>query len=271
MSGFSYRWFVSFSVVVSFVHAGASTAAGQVVAGGARVPGTTVPREAPLLNWSDVTVSEFSLGGMDAYLKKQPFRAFSLEPVEGSQRWVERSYRWDTQGMPVVDETKVYPSGVRMVYAVTGFVNVGNTWYKSAVISIAALMPIASESTAARLGTRRTVANGRGSDPATLHRAPVAQVLGYQPGLTVPHRPRRPDECLLSSEYSSKGAQLQASCVLLEPGQAVDLPNQIRIIRVGNSYRVMVAGSLVDDLAGVTIVRVGQGRYYALKGLGPAY
>ena len=271
MSGFSYRWFVTFSVVVSFVHAGASTATGQVAAGGARVPGTTVPREAPLLNWSDVTVSQFSLGGVD-YFKKQPFRVFSLEPLEGSQRWIERSYRWDTLGRPVVDETRVYPSGVRMVYAVTGFVNVGSSWYKSAVISIAALMPIASEPTATRLGTRRAgVASGPGPDPAALHRAPVAQVMGYQPGLTVPERPRRPDECQLSSDYSSKGPQLEASCVLLEPGQAVDLPNQIRIIRVGNSYRVVVAGSLVDDLAGVTIVRVGQGRYYALKGLGPAY
>src|SRR5712692_7478755 len=110
MSRHSYSWFVTLSLVVFLLQAAAPRVAGQVrpAPGGVRVPGTTGPREAPLLNWTEVTMSEFSLSLNP--LSNQPFRTFSLESVEGSQHRVERSYHWDVFHQPVVDDTKVYPT-----------------------------------------------------------------------------------------------------------------------------------------------------------------
>src|SRR6266571_4150953 len=124
MSRHSYSWLVTLSLVVFLLQAAAPRVAGQVrpAPGGVRVPGTTGPREAPLLNWAEVS-TEFSLGNSEMY-GKQPFRTFSLESVEGSQHWVERSYHFngtDLYAMPVIDNTTVYPTGTRIVQAVTGY------------------------------------------------------------------------------------------------------------------------------------------------------
>lgn len=56
-----YSWFVTLFMVVIALQSAAPTVVGQVRPGGVRVPGTTVARESPLLNWTGVTASEFTL------------------------------------------------------------------------------------------------------------------------------------------------------------------------------------------------------------------
>jgi hypothetical protein len=51
----------------------------------------------------------------------------------------------------------------------------------------------------------------------------------------------------------------------------VDLPNQLRIVRVGDNYRIVVGGSLVDDVPPIAIVRLEPGRYYVLSEVGQGY
>jgi hypothetical protein len=270
MSRHGARWSITLAVFILLLHAAAPPAAGQVRAapGGVRPPGTTTaPREAPLLNWADVTASEFSTGG-EPYGSWKPFFTYSLEPVEGSPRWVRRHYHWDASGLPVVDDTSVLPNGARVVQAVTGYYHPlggGGGWYGYPDVAVALLVPITSAPMGARPGARVGPAVQR-ADPKTLSRIPAAQALGYQRVRSVPSaQSGLPATCPRSTQYPSQGPPLQASCVLLEPGQAVDLPNQIRILRVGNNYRVMVGGSLVDDLEDVTIIRTDPGRYYSLQ------
>jgi hypothetical protein len=265
MKRHSYSWFVILFVFVFALQLAASNVAGQLRPGGVRVPGTTVAREAPLLNWTGVTQSEFTLGGgpPGSY---QPFRLLSLETVEGSQRWVARAYHWDRSG-PVLDGTEVYPTGSRMVHAVTGYskplVGGGGGWHGYPDVTIAILIPIVGTS----VGVRRVAPLNTRANPAALYRIPVAQAIGYpRVAPTASARAASPATCSLSTKYTSTGPPLQASCVLLEPGQSVDLPNQIRILRVANNYRIMVGGSLVEDLPNVTIVHA-EGRYYTLHTL----
>jgi hypothetical protein len=267
MKRHSYSWFIILFVFVFALQLEVSNVAGQVRPGGVRVPGTTVAREAPLLNWAAVTASEFTLGGgpPGSY---QPFRLLSLETVEGSPHWVVRSYHWDTSKGLVLDGTEVYPTGSRMVHAVTGYtkplVGGGGGWHGYPNVTIAILVPIAGTS----IGARRVGPLNTRANPSALYRIPVGQAIGYPQGANAPSaRAASPGTCSLSTSYTSNGPPLQASCVLLEPGQSVDLPNQIRILRVGNNYRIMVGGSLVEDLPSVTIVRA-EGRYYTLRELG---
>src|SRR5262245_13649260 len=102
-----YRWFVTLFLLVFGLQLAATKVAGQVRPGGVRVPGTSVAREATLLNWTGVTQSEFILGGGPPG-SHQAFRLLSLESVEGSQHWVVRSYHWASLG-PILDGTEVYP------------------------------------------------------------------------------------------------------------------------------------------------------------------
>jgi hypothetical protein len=267
MNRHCYRRFVTLFLFVFALQAAASRVNGQVRPGGVRVPGTTVAREAPLLNWTAVTQSEFTLGGGQPG-SYEPFRLLSLETVEGSPRWVVRSYHWDTSKGLVLDGTEVYPTGSRMVHAVTGYSKqlVGGSsggWHHSYPnVTIAILVPIATaqgSSGARRVGPLNTRAN-----PAALYNIPLGQAIGYQRvAPTASARAANPGKCSLSTAYTSNGPPLQASCVLLEPGQSVDLPNQIRILRVGDNYRIIVGGSLVEDLPSVTIVHA-EGRYYTL-------
>jgi hypothetical protein len=269
MKRHSYSSFITLVLfVVCALQPTALRVAGQVRPGGVRVPGTTVAREAPLLNWADVSASEFTLGGgpLGSF---QPFQLLSLESVGGSQHWIVRSYHWDASG-PVLDGTEMYPSGARVVHAVTGYKSnlfgsggVGGWPHKYPNVTIAILVPIATQGTG--VGARRVGPLNTRANPAALYRIPVSQAIGYKPMATAPAAgATNPGVCSHSTKYSSSGPPLQASCVLLEPGQSVDLPNQIRILRVADNYRIMVAGSLVDDVTGVTIVRAGD-RYYTLR------
>lgn len=264
-----YSWFVAFSLSAFLLHAGARTAAGQVRAAPGRgpVPGTSTQREAPLLNWSEVTAPEFCVGDCTPQ-PTGPFRIFRFESVEGSQHWVERSYHWlsGASGATVLDGTKVYPSGVRMVHAVTGYEHHLSGvcgWYGCPETSLALLIPIPSGG--ASRGVRRLGSPNDRADPAALQRIPLAQAMGYQSRPSAPVRQARTGACPASTEYEANGPRLQASCILLDPGQFVDLPNQTRILRVGENYRVMVRGTLVDDFQNVTIIRADADRYYALS------
>ena len=263
MKRYNYSWFVILFEFVFALQLAASNVAGQVRPGGVRVPGTTVAREAPLLNWTGVTLSEFTFGGGPPG-SWQPFSLLSLESVEGSQHWVLRAYHWDTAKGLVLDETYVYPTGSRMVHAVTGYSKPmfggGGGWYGYPDLTLAMLVPIVGTSVGVRrVGPLKTRAN-----PAALYHIPVGQAIGYQRvAPTASARAASPATCSLSTKFTSNGPPLQASCVLLEPGQSVELPNQIRILRVGNNYRIMVGGSLVEDLQNVTIVHA-EGRYYTL-------
>jgi hypothetical protein len=274
----AHRWPVAFPVLLLLLHAGAPTAAAQARAGGVHTPGSTAPREAPLLNWSEVTLHEFSFSSGNAWqvpLTQIVVTQFSLESVEGSQHWVGRRYHYDVSGNPVVDETWVYPAGTRMVEAVVGYTthppgipgggppSFNPTLYPE--LKLAFLIPITSNATTARRPQRTNLparVNARGSRPG-----PLAQALGYTPVSSAPARIARPQTCDASAPFAPRGPAFQAACVLLDPGQAVDLPNQIRIVRIGGNYRVVVSGSVVDDLQGVTIVRLGGG-YYTLQPLG---
>jgi hypothetical protein len=268
MSRHSYSWFVTLSLVVFLLQAAAPRVAGQVrpAPGAVRVPGTTVAREVPLRNWSEVTMSEVSFGSSNP-VSKEPFRTFSLESVEGSQHWVERSYHWPPNGLPVVDDTKVHPTASRMVHAVTGYYQQYpySGWYGWPTIRFGLLVPVAG----ARLRASRVSPPKERVNAAALQRIPVAQTMGYQRlRVAPPARVARPGApCHDSTEYPPNSPPLQASCVLLEPGQSVDLPNQTRILRVGNNYRVIVGGSLMEDLYDVTIIHT-EGRYYTLRDLG---
>jgi hypothetical protein len=266
---------VTLPLVVLLLLAGSLTAAAQVAAGGARIPGSTAPREAPLLNWSEVSHGfEYSYGDSYGDLKYVPLTEISviqirLETVEGTQRWVRRRFHYDASGTPVIDETWVYPAGTRMVEAVVGYKTPplgpprgGLKFTADPVVALKFLIPIPSDTSPARrphrvnLPARVNVVQSR---PGSL-----AQALGYRPLSSQPARSGRPEMCEASTPYASDHPPLQASCVLLNPGQAVDLPNQVRVMRVGNNYRVMVNGSVVDDLERVTIVRLGEG-YYTMQ------
>lgn len=241
----------------------AFTVTGQVRPGGIHVPGTTVAHEAPLLNWEEVKQSEFSLGDPNP-VSYVPFRTYSLESVLGQQRWVERSYHWDSSYTPIVDKITVYPEGTRIVEAVTGWSpSSRSSWYGYPDLKIALLVPIASPPPS----TPSSLINNH-LNAANLRRIPVAQALGYKRGVSVkPAQSKRPGACDLSSTYPSD-APLQASCVFLDPGQSVDLPNKVRILRVGDSYRIMSGGSLLEDLpVGFTIIHA-DARYYTLRDLG---
>ena len=275
MSRHSYSWFVALCLFVFLLQATAPTIAGQVgpVPGGVRVPGTSVAREAPLYNWSEVTMLEIQLGNKQ-FMGTDPFRIFSLESVEGSQHWVERHYHWSLDpshnpvGPPVVDNTEVYPTGTRMVYAVTGYYTPmfgPPSWSGYPSIRFALLVPVAGT----RPGALRVNPPNVRANQAVLQRTPVAQTIGYQRVRAAPPvRGRPPSACDYSTAYPPKDPTLQASCVLLEPGQFVDLPNQTRILRVGESYRVMVGESLMEDLEGVITIIHTEGRYYTLRDLG---
>ena len=129
-------------------------------------------------------------------------------------------------------------------------------------MTVAILLPIQGTSVGMRrIGPLKTRAN-----PAALYNIPIAQAIGYQ-RVTPQARVRPPGTCSRSTAYQSSGPTLQASCLLLEPGQSVDLPNQIRILRVGSNYRIIVGGLLVEDVETDTILRA-EGRYYTLRQLG---
>lgn len=234
--------------------------------GGLRAP--TVPREAPLVNWAEVTVSEFSLG-REAPWAFDPFTTYSLESIDGSAHWVWRSYKWDASKKPVVTDTKVYPTGTRIVHAVTGYSPPnGRGWLGQPNITVALLVPIASAPLSASVARRIGPLNSR-VDPAILARTPVAQAIGYVRASTAPPtRPARQPTCPRSSEYAAKGPPLVALCLVLEPGQYADLPNQTRITRTGNYYQVAVGGLAVEDLSIVEAIIRSNGAYFALNYVG---
>src|SRR5262245_50678352 len=265
MSRRTYRLFLTLFLLVVFPPAAVRSAVAQ----GRTMP--AAPGEAALVNWTNVDVPEFSLGAPP--FQKLPFRSYSLESVEGSKRWVKRSYHWDAYGELVVDSTEVYPNGSLMVYSVIGYSQTlggfggSGVWGGYPTLTFGVLIPIASS------GPIR-VAPGAlhvGPDRAAINRVPVAQAMGYQ-RLAAPRLASAAPQaaCPASAPYAPNGPPLEASCVLFESGQSLNLSNQTRVVRVGSDYRVMVGQSTVNNFTNVIIVRIAN-QYYALETVGTNY